>query len=106
MEKEIENERKGEKDFCRIRKVLKSKINSGNSVKAIYLRAVALTRYDARLTINRKTRVRLTMHRTLQLQTDFDKLYLPRDHGGGGMVSVEDFVEMETEPKEVCRKQQ
>ena len=46
------------------------------------------------------------MHRTLQLQTDFDRLYLPRDHGGGGMVSVEDFVEIETEPKEVCRKQQ
>ena len=46
------------------------------------------------------------MCRALHLPADVDRLYMPRNNGGKGMISVEDCVEKETELKEVCRKQQ
>ena len=57
-------------------------------------------------TRDRKTRKTVTMCRALHLPADVDRLYMPRNYGGKGMISVEDCVEKETELKEVCRKQQ
>ena len=37
------------------------------------------------------------MHRVLHPQADVDRLYIPRNNGGRGMISVEDCVDMETE---------
>ena len=56
-------------------------------------------------TRDRKTRKTVTMCRALHLPADVDRLYMPRNNGGKGMISVEDCVEKETELKEVCRKQ-
>ena len=37
------------------------------------------------------------MPRALHPQVDIDKLYIPRNNGGIGIISVEDCVEMEIE---------
>ena len=77
--------------FCRINKILKSKLNSGNVVTVINSRAVTVIRYKAGLiewtqdelrTIDRKTRKIMTMHRVLHPQADVDRLYIPRSNGG------------------------
>ena len=39
----------------------------------------------------------MTMQRALHPQADVDRLYIPRNNGGRGMIGVEDRVEMETE---------
>ena len=39
----------------------------------------------------------MTMHRAPDPQADVDRLYIPRNYGERGMISVEDCVEMETE---------
>ena len=91
--------------FRQIKKILKSKLNSGNVETTINSRALAVIRYSAGLikwtkdelrTIDRKTRKAMTMHRVLHPQGDVDRLYIPRKNGGRGMNSVEDCVEMET----------
>ena len=96
--------------FRRVKKILKSKLNSGNVVRAINSRAVAFIRYGAGLikwtkdelkNIDRKTRKTMTMHRALHPQADVDRLYLPRNKGGRGMISVEDCVEIEIESLKV-----
>ena len=48
----------------------------------------------------------MAMHRALRSQADVDRPCISRNNSGRGMNSVEDCMEMETEPKEVCRKQQ
>ena len=103
------------KCFRRIKKIRKSKVNSTNVVPAINSRAVAVIRYNAGLitwtkdelrSIDWKTMKKLTMHRALHPQANVDRLYIATNNGERGMVSVEDCVEMETEPKEVRTKQQ
>ena len=97
--------------FCRIKKTLKSKLNSGNVVTVMNLRDVSVIRYSAGLikwikdklrTIDRKTRKTMTMHRALHPQVDVDRLYIPRNNGGRGMISVGDCVEMERESLKKC----
>ena len=89
--------------FRRIKKLLKSKLNSDNVVTAINSRTFSVIRYSAGLikltkgefkTIDRKTRKTMTMtvHRALHPQADVDRLYIPRKNGGRGMISVEDFM--------------
>ena len=39
----------------------------------------------------------MSMPRALHPQVDIDKLYIPRNNGGIGIISVEDCVEMEIE---------
>ena len=108
--KNTEMKEKIRKEYLRrIKKILKSKLNSGNVVAAINSRAVAVIRYGAGLikwtkdelrTIDRKTRKIMTMHRALHPQADIDRLYLPRSQGGRGMISAEDCVEMEVKSLE------
>ena len=92
--------------FRRIKKILRSKLISGNVATAINSNAIAVINYSAGLikwtkgelrTIDTNTRKAMTTHRALHPQTDVDILYILRNNGGRGMISVEDCVEMETE---------
>ena len=90
--------------YRRIRKILKSKLNAGNTINAINSRAVSLVRYGAGILqwkkdelrkMDRKTRKMLTTYRALHPQADVDRLYLKRNEGGRGMISVEDCIDLE-----------
>ena len=91
--------------FRRVKKILKSKLNGGNTIKAINSRAVSIIRYGAGIVdwtkeelqeMDRKTRKLLTINRALHPQADVDRLYLKRSEGGRGMIGVEDCVTIET----------
>ena len=88
----------------RVKKVLKSKLNGGNTIKAINTWAVSLVRYAAGIVnwtkaeldeIDRKTRKIMTIYRALHPRADVDRLYLPRSEGGRGMMSMVDCVQAE-----------
>ena len=102
MKKEIKEEYMY---FRRIRRILKSKLNGGNTITAINSRAVSIIRYSAGIikwtkeeirAIDTKTRKLLTIYRALHPQADVDRLYIRRADGGRGMISVEDTVDLET----------
>lgn len=91
--------------FRRVRKILKSKLNGGNTIKAINTRAVAVIRYGAGIIdwrkdelreIDRKTRKLLTIYRALHPQADVDRLYMKRTKGGRGLIGIEECVMVET----------
>ena len=52
---------------------------------------------DKLRTIDKKTRKTMTIHGALHPQADVDRLYIPRNNGGSGMITGEDYVKMETE---------
>ena len=88
----------------RVRNVLKSKLNGGNSIRAINSWAVPVIRYTAGIVdwtqaeledLDRKTRKLMTANRALHLQSDVDRLYLPRQTGGRGLLQVKQAVEEE-----------
>ena len=88
----------------RVRKVLRSKLNGTNVVRAINSWAVALVRYSGGILqwtkkelddIDRKTRKLLTMHGGLHPRADVDRLYVSRLRGGRGLLSVHDAIEVE-----------
>ena len=90
--------------FTRVRAVLKSKLNGGNTMKAINTWAVPIIRYNAGVVvwtkeevekIDRKTRKMFTVYRALAPRASVARLYLPRSEGGRGLMSVEDTVESE-----------
>ena len=69
-----------------IQKILKPKLNSGNVVKPINSRVVAVVRHGIGLVewtkkelrkIDRNTTKTMTMHRALYLHVDLDRLYIP-----------------------------
>ena len=85
--------------FRRIRKILKSKLNGGNTICALNSRAVSLIRYGAGIiqwtkeeirVMDRKTRKLLTTYRSMHPQADVDRLYMKRKDGGRGLISIED----------------
>ena len=89
----------------RIRKVLKSKLNGGNIIKAINTWAVPVIRYTAGIinwtqtdlnNLDRKTRKQMTMCHALHPRSDVDRLYLPRKIGGRGLLQILQTVEEET----------
>ena len=68
----------------RVRKILKSKLNGGNTIKAVNTRAVPVIRYGAGIIswtqcelqeIDRKTRKLMTIYRSLHPQSDVNRLY-------------------------------
>ena len=90
--------------YDRLKKLLKSKLNAGNLVKAVNCWTVASVRYSAAIVdwtkeelrqFDRKTRKLLTMHGGFHPKSDVDRLYLPRKLGGRGICSIEDCVEEE-----------
>ena len=89
----------------RVRKILQTKLNGGNLVKAINTWAIPLLRYSAAFLdwrkselqdLDRKTRKLLTMHNGLHPKSNVDRIYIPREEGGRGLISVEDCVESAT----------
>ena len=91
--------------YRRVRKILKSKLNGGNIMKAINARAVSIVRYGASIinwtktelsSMDRKTRKLLTIYGALHPRANTDRLYIKRDDGGRGLISVEDCVAIES----------
>ena len=90
--------------YNRVRKVLRSKLNAGNTVSALNTWAVSLVRYSAGIikwrkedlqVMDRKTRKLMTIHGALHPKSDVDRIYIPRKEGGRGLLSVQDCVEAE-----------
>ena len=88
----------------RLRQILKSKLNGKNKIQAINTWAVALLRYGAGIIdwkvaelkkIDRTTRKTPTMYGAFHPKSDVDRLYLKREHGGRGLISVETRVRSE-----------
>jgi Reverse transcriptase (RNA-dependent DNA polymerase) len=86
----------------RVRQILKSELNAGNTVHAINVWAVSAFRYSAGILdwtkeqleeIDRKTRKLLTIYRMHHPKADIDRLYLPREAGGRGLLNVWQCVE-------------
>ena len=91
--------------ISRIRAVLKSKLNSGNIVKAINTWAVPVIRYSAGIVdwkklelqnMDRKTRKTMNMYQALHPRANVARLYLPRKEGGKGLLSAEECVNIES----------
>jgi len=88
----------------RICKVLKSKLNGGNTIRAIKSWAVPVIRYTAGVVdwtqneldeLDRKTRKVMTANHALHQQSDVDRIYMPRKEGGKGFFQVKQTVEEE-----------
>ena len=92
------------KEYIRkLRKVLKSTLNGGNLVRGVNTWAVSLIRYSAAFVswrkselqaIDRKTRKLFSIYGALYPNSDVDKLYILRKEGGGGLISIEECVEL------------
>ena len=63
-------------------------------MKAINSRPIAVVRYGAVITKWKKEELRRARPRKGG-QADIDRLYLPREKGGKGMINVENCVQME-----------
>ena len=90
--------------FSRVKAILKSKLNSGNTVKAINTWAVPVVRYSGGIVdwtkedlenIDRKTRKLMTINKALHPRACVARLYIPRGMGGKGMQSVEECINIE-----------
>ena len=88
----------------RVCKILKSKLNGGNTIQAISKWVVPVIRYTAGIVdwtiaeledLDRKTRKLMTAHHTLHPQSDIDRLYLVRRTGGRGLLQIRQTVEEE-----------
>ena len=88
----------------RLKAILKSSLNSGNTVKAVNTWAVPAIRYSAgivdwknseRCSMDRKTRKVLNMYQALHPRSNVDRLYLPCSEGGKGLLSLEECVNAE-----------
>ena len=80
-------------------KIFETKLNGGNLVKIINTWAIPLLRYSAAFLdwrkseirdLDRKTRKLLTMHNGLHPKSNVDRIPIPREDGGRGLISVED----------------
>lgn len=88
----------------RVRKILKSKLNAGNIIKAINTWAVPVLRYTGGIinwtreeldNLDRKTRKLMTANKALHPKSDVDRLYLSRKEGGRGLIQVRQTIEEE-----------
>uniref|UniRef100_A0A2D4LXB3 Uncharacterized protein n=1 Tax=Micrurus spixii TaxID=129469 RepID=A0A2D4LXB3_9SAUR len=84
-------------------KILKSKLSGGNTIKAINIWAIPVIRYTSGIVdwtqaelqaMDKKTRKIMTMN-ALHPHSEIDRLYLPRQIGGHGMLQVHQIVEEE-----------
>ena len=90
--------------LSRIKAILKSKLNSGNTVKAMNTWAVPVVRYSAGIVdwtkeelenMDRKTRKLMTINKALHPRASVARLYIQRNDGGRGIQSVEECVNLE-----------
>ena len=84
--------------YKRVRKVLETKLNSGNVFKAINTWSVSVVKYLGRSSfhleeIDTRMRKLLTMHNGFHPKSNVDRLYLSRIEGGRGLIGVQDTVE-------------
>ena len=88
----------------RLKAILKSKLNSGNTVKAINTWAVPVIRYSAGIVdwknselgnMDRKTRKVLNMYQALHPRSNVDRLYISSSGGGKGLLSLEECISAE-----------
>ena len=86
----------------RLRKVLKSKLNSGNLVCGVITWALSLLRYLAAIVswrksewpaMGRKTKKLFTIYGALSPKSDVDRLFTPRNEGRKGLIFIEDCIE-------------
>ena len=84
--------------YCRIRMVVKSELNSANKLEAINTLEVPVVTYSFNIInwtlqelakLDTKTRKFLTMYKMHHPKSDVDRLYLPRNEGGGGFIQLE-----------------
>ena len=89
--------------YRRVRKILETKLNSGNTITGINTWAISLLRYSAAFLdwtgaelkqMNRRTRRLMTMHRALSPKSDVARIYLSRKEGGRELISIEDTVKL------------
>ena len=89
--------------YRRVRKILETKLNGGNTITGINTWAISLLRYSAAFLdwtgpkleqMDRRTRKLMTMHQALNPKTDIARIYLSRKEGGRGLISVEDIVKL------------
>ena len=80
----------------RLRAILKSKLNSGNTVKAINSWAVTVIRYSAGIVDWKNSELRnMDMYQELHPISNVDRLYLPHSEEGEGLLSLEECVSAE-----------
>jgi len=88
----------------RIKKLLKSSLNARNLIVAINVWAIPLVRYTAGLikwtqaevrALDISTRMMLNMYKCFSMKDDIDRLYVPRQRGGRGLLSVEYILQHE-----------
>ena len=87
----------------RLRKILKSKLNVGNLVRGVNTWAISLLTYSAAFVswgksklyvIDRKTRKFFTIYGALHPKSYVDRLHILKKEVGGGLISIEDCVEL------------
>ena len=83
----------------RLKRMLRSKLNGGNLMRAINTYAVSEVRYTAGIvnwireeleTIDRRSRKMFTAHGGFHPKSDVDRLYTQRSVGDRGLMSIED----------------
>ena len=89
----------------RVKKVVKSKLNAKNMINGINEWAVGVIRYSAGVIdwtlqdikrMDVKTRKQMTMNGALHPRANVGRIYLKRNEGGRGLLSVEECVLAET----------
>ena len=103
--KHQEMKEKFKKEYIKkLRSILKPKLSSGNTVKAINTWAVPVITYSAGMAdwknselrkMDRKTRKVLNMYRALHPRSIVDRLYLPCSEGGKRLPRLEECVNAE-----------
>ena len=90
--------------IMRVKLVAKSKLYSGNFIKAINMWAIGVVRYSAGIldwsdrelmAMDVKTRKRLTMFEAFHEKGSVPRLYMKRENGGRGLINVFDCVKQE-----------
>ena len=89
---------------CRVRKILSTQLYGNHAVQAINSFIVPLLRYSAGLIhwtkeelyqLDVGTRKLMCLHHAFSMNSDVDRLYVPRSRGGRGLCSVADAIEGE-----------
>ena len=84
--------------YRRVRLILKSEVNAVNRIAAINSLAIPVITYSMNIVnwqindikkLDTKTRKFLTMYGMHHPKTDVDRLYLPRNEGGRGLIQIE-----------------
>ena len=92
------------KYYRRVRILTSSNLNGGNTVRAINSRAVSLVRHSSGIlkwaidelkVMDRKSKRIMIMSTMYHVQSDIDKLCIPKMEGGRGLLSITDCVETE-----------